>query len=110
MNNTPITAEECYAALIRALGNLPNVTQWQKKSFGSAGLSIHDKIFAMLLKGKLVIKLPQERVNALIERQVGERFKLGQKYMQEWVTLEPMPEEGWLDLSREAMEFVDSKR
>jgi hypothetical protein len=30
--------------------------------------------------------------------------------MKEWVTLEPTSEEEWLKLSREAMEFVASKR
>jgi hypothetical protein len=30
--------------------------------------------------------------------------------MKEWVAVEPTSEEGWLDLSREAMEFVASQR
>ncbi len=64
----------------------------------------------MLLKGKLVVKLPKARVDLLIERHVGERFELGQKRMNEWVTVEPTSEEGWLSLSREAMEFVASQR
>jgi TfoX/Sxy family transcriptional regulator of competence genes len=110
MSHPPITAEECYATIVEALGSLPDVTQWEKKRFGSTGLSIRGKIFAMLLKDKLVVKLPKARVTELIERRVGERFELGQKRMKEWVTLEPTSEEGWLHLSREAMEFVASQR
>jgi hypothetical protein len=110
MNHSLVTAEECYATLVRALGSLPGVAPWEKKRFGASGLTIYGKSFAMLLKkGKLAVKLPQARVNALIERRVGERFELGQKRMKEWLTLEPTSEEDWLHLSREAMEFVASQ-
>jgi hypothetical protein len=106
--STTIAVEECSATIVKALGSLPDVTQWEKKRFGSAGLSISGKIFAMRVHGKLVIKLPKARVDVLIERRVGERFVLGQKRMKEWVVLEPISKEHWLSLSREAMEFVAS--
>lgn len=110
MNQTLITAKACYATLVRELSSLPKVTPWEMKRFGASGLMIHDKSFAMLLNtGKLAIKLPQARVNALVERRVGERFELGRKRMKEWLTLEPTSEEDWLHLSREAMEFVASR-
>jgi hypothetical protein len=106
--STTVAVEECYAAIVKALGSLPDVTQWEKKHFGSTGLSIGGKIFAMRVRGKLVIKLPKARVDVLIERRVGERFELGQKRMKEWVALSPTSEENWLSLAREAMEFVAS--
>lgn len=35
--------------------------------FGSTGLKVGGKVFAILVKGKLVVKLPKERVDALVE-------------------------------------------
>ena len=66
----------------------------------------------MLVEGKLVVKLPKLRVDALITSGAGEPFdprKNGRR-MNEWVTVEPTSVERWLDLAIEAMEFVASKR
>jgi TfoX/Sxy family transcriptional regulator of competence genes len=107
--STTAAGEECYAAIVKALGNLPHVTQWEKKTFGSVGLSIGEKIFAMRVRGQLVIKLRSARVDELIERGVGKRFELGQKRMKEWIALFSASEERCLSLSREAMEYVASQ-
>ncbi|HEX4355221.1 MAG TPA: hypothetical protein VHZ95_19955, partial [Polyangiales bacterium] len=49
----------------------------QKKSarriFGSNGLKVNGKLFALSVKGALVLKLPQARVDALIAAKQGER-------------------------------------
>jgi hypothetical protein len=115
MSHPPITPEERFATIIEALLSHPDVTppedgSQSKKRFGSSGLRIQNKIFAMLVKGKLVVKLPRPRVDALITSGEGERFDPGHgRPMKEWVAVEPTSEEGWLDLSREAMEFVASQ-
>jgi hypothetical protein len=72
----------------------------------------HHKIFAMLVKGKLVVKLPKHRVDALIASGDGERFDPlhDDRLMKEWVTVAPTSEAKWLPLAREALEFVASKR
>jgi hypothetical protein len=65
----------------------------------------------MLVKGRLVVKLPRQRVDALIASGDGARFDPGHgRLMKEWLTVEPASEEEWLPLAREAMEFVASKR
>ena len=66
----------------------------------------------MLVKGKLVVKLPKRRVDALIASGDGERFdpRHDGRLMKEWVSVEPTSEEEWLPLAREAMEFVASQR
>jgi hypothetical protein len=66
----------------------------------------------MLVKGKLVVKLPKPRVDALIASGDGERFdpRHDGRLMKEWLSLEPTSEEEWLPLAREAMEFVASQR
>ena len=82
-----------------------------KKGFGSSGLRIHKKIVAMLVKDKLVVKLPKLRVDALLASGYGERFdpRRDGKLMKEWIALEPTFQEEWLSLAKEAMEFVASQ-
>ena len=113
MNERFITPEEHYAAIVEALLGEPGVDPPQAgRGFGSAELKIHNKIFAMLSSGKLVVKLPRARVDALIDSGDGERFdprKNGQ-LMKEWLVVAPMSQMEWLPLAREAMEFVGSKR
>ena len=79
MSHSHITPEERFATIVEAFRSNQNVTPpvdelQSKKRFGSSGLKIHNKIFAMLVKGKLVVKLPRSRVDALIASGDGERF------------------------------------
>ena len=117
MSHPHVTPEERFAAIVEELLSNPDVTppsdeSQSKKRFGSSGLRIHNKIFAMLVRGKLVVKLPRPRVDALIASGDGERFdpRHDGRLMKEWVSIEPTSEEQWLNLSREAMEFVASQR
>ena len=81
-----------------------------KKSFGSMGMRIKNKIFVMLVRGRLVVKLPAQRVDALIASGEGERFDPGHgRLMKEWLVLNPASKQEWLPLAQEAMKFVASK-
>ena len=72
--------------------------------FGSnPGLRVGGKIFAMEVDGRLVVKLPAERVTALAEAG-AEPFVVGKRTMREWVSVEPGDD--WNALAREAYEFV----
>ena len=111
-SHPPVTPEERFATIVEALLSNPDVTPPSDgKRFGSSGLKIHNKIFAMLVGGKLVVKLPKPRVDALIASGDGERFdpRHDGRLMKEWLSLEPTSEEEWLPLAREAMEFVASQ-
>ncbi len=112
MSHPSITPEERFALLVEALLSNPGVTPPSDgKAFGSSGLKIQNKIFAMLAGGRLVVKLPKSRVDVLVAAGDGERFdprKNGQ-LMKEWLTVEPASELEWLSLAKEAMEFVASK-
>jgi len=115
VSQSPIAPEERYRTIVEALGTNSDVTRSSdlpaSKRFGSSELRINNKIFAILVKGRLVVKLPKPRVEALIAAGEGERFDPGHgRLMKEWISLEPTSEEGWLPLAREAMEFVASKR
>lgn len=104
--------EERFAAIGDALGGQPDVTRSsdlpKSKRFGtSEELRVKNKIFAILTKGRLVVKLPKTRVNALIAADAGERFDPGHgRLMKEWVAV--APDADWLALAREAMEYVGS--
>ena len=112
MNYPAITPEERFATIVEELLGNPDVTPPSGGNrFGSSGLKIHHKIFAMFVRGQLVVKLPQSRVDALVASGDGERFCANRgRPMKEWVTVEPTSQEGWLNLSREAMEFVSTQR
>jgi hypothetical protein len=75
--------------------------------FGASGLKVHGKIFAMLSKGELVVKLPRQRVDDLIASGTGRRFDPGHgRLMKEWVTIAPRDSRYWGKLAQEALEFV----
>ncbi len=111
MNQPVSTPEERFATVIEELLGEPGVTPPSEgNGFGSSALKIHDKIFAMLVRGKLVVKLPKKRVDAFVASGDGERFDANRgRPMKEWLVLEPASQEDWLSLAREAMKFVAPK-
>lgn len=73
--------------------------------FGSnPGLRVGGKIFAMEVGGRLVVKLPADRVAELIAADGAETFVVGRRAMREWVSVEPRDD--WSALTREAHAFV----
>jgi hypothetical protein len=106
------TPEQRYQSLVSAIvaGSM-SVHVGEGKGFGSAGqLKVDGKIFAMLVRGKLVVKLPRESVDALVDSGEGVRFDAGKgKPMREWLELSPTSKKRWLDLAERAMTFVSEK-
>ena len=80
-----------------------------RRSFGSTSLKANGKIFAMLVKDRLVVKLSEERVNALIDEGAGERFDNGRP-QREWLSVASERYEDWLALAVESEQFVSSLR
>jgi hypothetical protein len=110
MNDASATTEERFATLIEALRAEPDVTKdW--KGFGASGLKVKGKIFVMLSRGRLMVKLPRQRVDALVAAGEGERFdpRRDGRLMKEWLSLEPTSKLEWLPLAKEALAFVASK-
>jgi hypothetical protein len=78
-----------------------------KKMLRSSGLAgPNGKVFASLVDGRLVLKLPASRVDALIDDGVGERFSSGSRPMKEWVSVDAAHERRWPELVEEAQGFV----
>ncbi len=79
--------------------------------FGRSALRWEKKIFAMLVRGRLVVKLPAPRVDALVSGGDGARFDANKGTpMKEWFSLDPGSELAWLPLAREALDFARAGR
>jgi hypothetical protein len=77
------------------------------KGFGSSGLKVDGRIFAMISsKGTFVVKLPKERVEELVRLGRGERFDHGHgRVMQEWLAFDGATS-SWIALAKEARRFA----
>jgi hypothetical protein len=115
MATAAVTPEDRFAELVELFVGTPGVTPPPNtaaagKRFGSSALKINNRIFAMLSDGRLVVKLPRERVEALIAADEGAPFDAGKgKPMKEWLAVDPEHHSRWGTLSREALEFVRTK-
>ena len=97
-------AAETYAAIADRLGTRPGVEEGT--GFGtSPGLRIHRKIFVMLVRDELVVKLPAARCAELAAEGTGRPFENGGRAMKEWLTLTASPAR-WPDLADEALAYV----
>jgi hypothetical protein len=81
------------------------------QGFGSRGLRLDGKIFAMLSsKGQFVVKLPRDRVAELIRLGRGQYFDTGRdRVMKEWLAVVGDPA-SWLGLAKEARRFAMAQR
>jgi hypothetical protein len=82
-----------------------------RRAFGSTSLKTEGKIFAMLVKGGLVVKLSVARVEELVADGTGERFDPGHGRIQkEWLAVRGSDPERWHALATESEAFVAKRR
>jgi hypothetical protein len=75
--------------------------------FGRSALRYRGKIFAMHVRGALVVKLPADRVTALVAAGHGVHFDANKGTpMREWFAAAPDSPASWPDLAREALAFA----
>ena len=106
-----MTPEERYAQLVAKFAGRRGVTSFHGQGFGSTGqLKFNGHIFAMLVRGELVVKLPRHMVDDLVKTGDGKYFDAGKgKPMREWFVLSPTSKKQWLALAKHAMDFVGGK-
>ncbi len=82
-----------------------------KRAFGATSLKTDGKIFAMLVKERLVVKLPAGRIEVLVGEGVGERFDPGHGRIQkEWLAVLGADAAQWRALADESEAFVSRRR
>jgi hypothetical protein len=103
----PLAPEPLFERLAVRLLADPAVTPGT--GFGSAlGLRVGGKIFAMVRGGDLVVKLPKDQVDRLVESGIGVRFAARRdgRAMREWISIAVGYRDQWEPLTRQALEFV----
>jgi hypothetical protein len=103
-----LSPEDRYADLVDELVGIAGVTPPPGgRGFGRSAVKFQGKIFAMLVRGELVLKLPAGRVDELIAVGAGVRFDANKGTpMKEWLSLDARGGPDWLPLAREALEFA----
>ena len=103
---TARTPEQVWAPIAEAQVAQRGVTAGT--GFGNnEGLRISGKIFAMLVRGELVVKLPKDRVDELVDAGVARRFDAGKgRPMKEWASIPTNAARRWKGLVEEARAFV----
>jgi TetR/AcrR family transcriptional repressor of nem operon len=100
-------AEKLFASIAEAL--LERATVTTARMFGSTCLKTSGKVFAVAYKGRLVLKLPADRVESLVKSGRGVLFDPGHgRTSKEWASVAPESKDSWLKLATDAREFVES--
>jgi hypothetical protein len=103
---------ERFAAMVTATAGEPDVQPPDPtggRRFGSDALRLGGSIVAMLVQGRVVLKLPRERFDALVGAGDGVPFDSGRgRPMREWVALTGDPA-GDPGLLAEALELARSR-
>jgi len=93
-----------FEAILARFAGEPDVEQGT--GWRSPGLRVRRKIFAMLVEGELVVKLPAERCAELVAAGHGRPFRSGGRQMREWVAVPDDREDEWMQLAEDAYAFV----
>ena len=110
-----MAGEERFAALVETMLAHAGTTHGTdgsgpQRAFGSTSLKTGGRIFAMLVNGRLVVKLDRRRVNELVASGVGEHFDPGHgRLMKEWFSIESASDDIWRSLATEAEAFVSGR-
>jgi hypothetical protein len=107
-------SEAAFARLAASLSKDPRVDRPETaraKGFGSKGLKVARKLFAFHSKGRLVVKLPADRVESLASSGQGKPFDPGHgRLMKEWLAVDFSAQSLWPALAREALAFAVPSR
>jgi hypothetical protein len=100
-----MSAEDRFAAIADELRREPGIDVGT--GFGTnPGLRIGGRIFAMMLRDELVVKLPVGRCEELTRDAGATAFQVGNRKMREWVSVPDEPTHDWAALGREALAYV----
>jgi hypothetical protein len=103
-----LTPDERFENLVGEFNDTDGVTLPRGGSgFGRSALRYHGKIFAMFVRGDLVVKLPERRVGELVGAGHGERFTANKGTpMREWFAAGKDCPVTWSALAADALKFA----
>ncbi len=103
-----MTPEERYEDLVDQFVSVDGVTPPEGGSgFGRTAMRYQRKLFAMIARGRLVVKLPASRVDELVAAGHGDRFDANKGTpMKEWFSLDRESQLEWRSLAQEALDFA----
>jgi TfoX/Sxy family transcriptional regulator of competence genes len=94
-----------YAQIVKHFAGKPGVETG--KMFGAEGLKISGKVFAMEVKGKLVVKLLAARASECVATGQARLFDPGHgRLMKEWLEIDADSKLNWLALAEESFAYV----
>jgi hypothetical protein len=111
MGEDALDLRQRYEDLVDELVGEPGVTRPKGGGgFGRSATRFNGKIFVMFVRGRLVLKLSEDRVDELVLAGDGIRFDANKGTpMREWLSLDPDCGRPWLPLAREALSFARSR-
>src|SRR5687767_6698929 len=74
--------------------------------YKATSLCVGKKVFAMIVDGNLVVKLPAERAQSLVDAGKGRFHQLGKRVMKEWFVAPAARQSEWLAVAKESRRFV----
>ena len=93
--------------MIRAFEDDPSVGPSDRRGFARASLMKNGKMFVSVRGDRMLLKLPADRVEAIIASAQGEPFDANRgKPLKEWVVVTDVTGLDWIALAREAARFV----
>jgi hypothetical protein len=110
--STGAGVDERFEDLVDELTGIDGITPPRGGSgFGRSAVRYHGKIVVMLVRGRVVLKLPARRVTELVAAGEGVHFDANKgRPMKEWLSLDPGSGTPWLPLAHEALDFARSAR
>jgi hypothetical protein len=99
---------ERFDDLVGCFAGIPDVTlPGVGAGFGSSALRVSGRIFAMLVREQLVVKLPTARVDHFVKSGDGTNFDANKGIpMRQWLALNTGSDRSWIELATEALTFV----
>ena len=94
-----------FASVMEALATQRRVTTG--RMFGSEALKLGNRVFAMVVKGRLVVKVSPDRAKELQESGLASAFDPGHgRLMKQWVSIQPRAKIDWIELAGEALAYA----
>ncbi|MCW3066508.1 MAG: hypothetical protein JWN32_3680 [Solirubrobacterales bacterium] len=103
-----MTPEDQFAEVVERFAAEPDVEEGT--GFHNPGLKANGKIFAMLVRGVLVVKLSAARCEERVDARTATPFVIGRRTMREWIEIDHAHADAWLDLAAEALAFARAAR